>query len=422
MYNTGLIMSDRRYRVLFLATHAAQYASPVYRKMARDPRLDILVAYCSLQGAKSEEVDPEFGREVKWDVPLLDGYPWTHVRNRSLRPGLGRFFGLFNPGVWKLIRKGRFDAVVFYTGYRYASFWIALAAAKLSGSKLLLGTDATTVQLRVGGRLKLWLKPRVLSRIYRLADAAYSASLAGKEYLQSLGVPASRIGIVPLVVDNDWWLARAKEADRSAVRASWHVPESAVVILFCGKLQPWKRPQDLIDAFARANVAASYLVLAGDGPMMGDLEALAAKLGVSDRVRFLGFQNQTQMPGNYCAADLFALPSEYDACPAVVCEAMLCGLPVVISSEIRGRLELIVPGETGYVFPCADVNALTEILLNMLANRSRLPTMGAAARQMMDTCSPATNVADFLRLMDTAFSAKTPGDLTASARQPAPKG
>jgi glycosyltransferase involved in cell wall biosynthesis len=414
-------MGERRYRVLFVASHAVQYASPIFRLMARHPRLDLQVAYCSLQGARAGDVDTEFGREVKWDVPLLDGYQWTEVRNYSLRPGLGRFFGLINPGLWSLIRKGRFDAVTAWTGYRYASFWFALPVAKLSGAKFIFGTDATTIQLRVGGRMKLWLKPYILSRIYRFADVAYSGSLAGKEYLQTLGVPADHIGVVPLVVDNDWWLARAAETDRVAVRASWGVPQSSVVVFCSAKLQPWKRPQDLIEAFARANVPNSYLVFAGDGPMSASLEAQAAKLGIRDGVLFLGFQNQTQMPGNYCAADLFVLTSEYDACPAVVCEAMLCGLPVVISSEIRGRLELIDPGETGYVFPCADVNALADILRTTLANPRRLSAMGASARRMMDTCSPATNIADFLRLLDTAFGEGSTDKLAAGARPPLQK-
>ncbi len=411
-------MSERRYRVLLISSHVVQYAAPVFRRMALHPRLDIRVAYCSLQGAEGGSVDPEFGREVKWDVPLLDGYPWTHVRNRSLRPGLGRFFGLFNPGLWSLIRTGRFDAVIPYTGYRSVDFWIALAAAKLSGAKVIFGTDATTIQLRDGSPVKLWFKPRILRRIYRLADATYGGSIAGKEYLQTLGVPSGRIGIVPLVVDNDWWLARAANVDRAGIRKRWGVPESSVVVICCAKLQPWKRPQDLIEAFARANVSGSHLVLAGDGPLSGALEAQATQLGVRDRVHFLGFQNQSEMPGNYCAANLFVLPSEYDACPAAVCEAMLCGLPVIISSEIRGRLELIDPGETGYVFPCADVNALSQILQVALTNPQRLALMGAAARRKMDTCSPDTNVAGFVRLLDSTFAGEPSVNLTPGARSP----
>ncbi|HYL85165.1 MAG TPA: glycosyltransferase family 1 protein, partial [Candidatus Angelobacter sp.] len=64
-------MPDRRYRALVLATHVVQYASPLYRSLAADPRLDTLVAYCSLQGAEAG-FDPEFGVQIQWDVPLLD--------------------------------------------------------------------------------------------------------------------------------------------------------------------------------------------------------------------------------------------------------------------------------------------------------------------------------------------------------------
>ena len=258
-------MPDRRYKLLLISTHAVQYASPVFRVMAQHPRLAIEVAYCSLQGAEGG-VDPEFGRQVKWDVPLLDGYPWKEVPNRSLRPGFGRFFGFVNTGLWRMIRNGHYDAVVIYTGYRYASFWIALAAAKLSSAKVIFGTDASSIQPRDGARWKLWLKPRILSRIYRFADSAFAASLAGKEYLMSLGLPEKKIGIVPLVVDNDWWLARANDVDRAAVRAKWGVPESAAVVICAAKLQPWKRPQDVLRAFARAAVPDSHLVFRGRWP------------------------------------------------------------------------------------------------------------------------------------------------------------
>ena len=78
----------RKYRVLLIASHPIQYAAPLYRLMAKHPQLDILVAYCSLQGAE-KGVDPGFGVEVAWDVPLLEGYPWVHVPNRSPRPGIG---------------------------------------------------------------------------------------------------------------------------------------------------------------------------------------------------------------------------------------------------------------------------------------------------------------------------------------------
>jgi len=65
---------NRRYRVLIVATHAVQYSAPIYRQMARHPELDMEVAYCSLRGAESG-LDPDFGKEVKWDVPCSTGIP-----------------------------------------------------------------------------------------------------------------------------------------------------------------------------------------------------------------------------------------------------------------------------------------------------------------------------------------------------------
>lgn len=401
----AMLASALRYRVLVVATHPVQYASPVFREMARHPQLDVTVAYCSLQGAEAG-VDPEFGTEVKWDVPLLDGYAWTPLPNWALRPGLGRFFGLINPSLWSTIRKDRFDAVLFLTGYVYSSFWIGLFAAKCSGIPVFFGTDATTIDPMKGAKWKRWVKSIILPHIYARADTAFAASAATQAYLESLGVPPDRVAIMPLVVDNQWWVERAAAADPATVRARWGVPAETAVVLFCAKLQPWKRPADLLEAFAKAAIPSSHLVFAGEGPLKTRLQETASRLGISDRVRFLGFVNQTQLPEIYSAADLFVLPSQYDACPAVVCETMLCGTPAIISDEIRGRFDLVLHGETGFIFPCGNVDALASTLEKALTDRERLARLGRAARKQMENCSPATNVASFVAALDR-LAAKT---------------
>jgi glycosyltransferase involved in cell wall biosynthesis len=384
-------MTQRPLRVLLIGTHPVQYSSPMFRLYAKDPRLEIQVAYCSLQGAEAE-FDRDFGVEVKWDVPLLEGYPWVAVPNRSWSPGLGRFFGLFNPGIWSLIRSGSFDAVVFYTGYAYSTFWMGIAAAKLSGVPILFGTDATSLQPRDAKRWKLPIKRFLLPKIFRLADIVIIPSKAGRQFILSMGISDSRIVLTPFVVDNTWWNERASEVDRSAVRREWGVPEDAPVVLFCAKLQPWKRPGDVLNAFAKANVERAYLVFAGDGPMRASLEAAAKSLGIAERTLFLGFVNQTGLPSVYRSADLFVLPSEYDPCPAVVCEAMLCGCPVVLSDEIRGRFDIVEDGETGFIFPCGNVDVLARILADMLSERAKLAELSRNAVTRMETWSPRENV------------------------------
>lgn len=379
---TSPAATTRKYRVLLLTTHVIQYASPVYRLFSQDPRVDLLVAYCSLQGAEAG-FDPEFGVDVQWDVPLLDGYRWVHVPNRSLRPGLGRFFGLWNPGLWKLVRSGNFDAVVIYTGYMIASFWLTVLAAKSKGVPVVIASDMTTLQPRDGKRWKAWIKPFLLPRVFGVADMVLVYAKAAQELAVRMRVPRERITLLQSWGDKESWLARARKPGRAAVRAAWGIPVDAPVVFYCAKLQQWKRPLDLLRAFAKAAVAGAYLVYAGEGPQRGELEAEARALGVNERVRVLGFVNLSQLPGLYHASDLFVLPSAYDPCPLVVLEAMWTDLPVVLSDAVLGRLDMINPGKSGYIYPCGDVDALAAILRNTLGNRGLLDDLKAGVHQQM---------------------------------------
>jgi glycosyltransferase involved in cell wall biosynthesis len=394
-------VGQRKYKVLLISSHPVQYASPLFRQMAQHPRLDIQVAYCSLQGAEAG-VDPEFGVEVKWDIPLLEGYPWVHVPNRSPRPGLGRFFGLINPGLWKLVTRGDYDAVVLYTGYLYASFWIAVAAAKLRRVPILFGTDAVDLVPLDGQKWKVGVKRFLWPRLFRLASVVNVPSTGSVALMKSLGIPDERLVLTPYVVDNDWWTREAKTVDRGAVRHALGIPEAAPVVLFCAKLQPWKRPLDLLQAFAKANVPGSHLVYAGEGPLRRELESGAISLGLAERVHFLGFTNQSQLPAVYRASDLLVLPSKYDAFGVVVNEAMLCGCSAVVSDRVGAGRDLISAGENGYIFPFGDVGALAAILREVLPDRSRIGKLGSAARDRMRNWSPREHIEAFVHGVNQA--------------------
>jgi len=384
-------MMTRLPRLLLVSTHPVQYATPIFRLLAKDPRVEIQVAYCSMQGAE-EHVDPGFGVPVKWDIPLLDGYPWVLVPNRSPAPRLETFFGLFNPGIWRLVSTGSFDAVVLYVGYSYATFWMALAAAKWNRVPVLFGTDAHELAVQSGKIWKSRMKECLWPRLFRLADVVIAPSTGTYRLMQSLGVSETHLMLAPYCVDNEWWIERSRNVDRAAVRSSWNVPNDAAVILFCAKLQPWKRPQDLLRAFAKLPVPDAYLVFAGEGKLKSVLESEAETLGILSRVRFLGFVNQTGLPEIYCASDVLVLPSGYEPFGVVVNEAMLCRCPVVVSDRVGAKFDLIREGETGYVFNCGDVDALAQTLNGALGDRRRLRRMGEAARERMASWSTAEYV------------------------------
>lgn len=391
--------STRRYRVLLVCSHPVQYMAPVLRRMAQHPQVDIQVAYCDLGGAEPA-LDPDFGREVMWDIPLLDGYEWLQVPNRAIRPGSGRFFGLVNPGLWKMVRGGNYDAVAVFTGYVCASFWIVLAAAKASGIPILFGTDAHELVSPDDRQWKLRVKKWLWPGLFRLADIVIVPSSGSVRLMRSLGIPSDRIALTPYSVDNEWWSQRSANADRSATRAAWNIPDSAAVVLFCAKLQPWKRPHDLLHAFARANVSDAYLVYAGEGRLRLDLEAETRSLGICDRVRFIGFVNQSRLPAVYSASDLLVLPSQHEPFGVVVNEAMLCGCATAVSDHVGARFDLIRHGQTGFIFPAGDVDALAAVLREALEDRDRLRQISEAARQQMKNWSPTQNIEAMVRAIE----------------------
>lgn len=403
-------MPNGRYRSLLVASHPVQYAAPLFRQMAQHPKLDIEVAYCSLQGAEQAR-DSEFGVEFKWDIPLLEGYPWVKIDNKSPWPGLGRFFGLINPGLWQLIASGGYDVVVIYTGYMYLSFWIALVAAKFHRRVLIFGTDGHEVGSKEGKRWKTKVKRVFWPRLFGLADVVLIASSRGAAMMQALGISSERVALTPSVVDNDWWIKEAEKVDRAAVRIGWGVPPEGSVVLFSGKLQPWKCPSDILRAFAQANVPNAHLVCAGDGPLRRELESQAASLGVADRVHFLGFLNQSQLPAVYRASDVLVLASSYETFGLVVNEAMLCRCPAIVSDRVGASDDLVLPGRTGHTFPWGDVNTLAALLRELLPDGERLRRMGEAARNRMETWSPRESIEGIVEAFEKGVCLKSSGAL-----------
>jgi glycosyltransferase involved in cell wall biosynthesis len=194
-------------------------------------------------------------------------------------------------------------------------------------------------------------------------------------------------------VDNDWWTAEAGCVDRARVRAGLGLNPNDEVILFCAKLQPWKRPLDVLRAFASASIPRSILVFAGDGTLRASIESEAAALGLRDRVRMLGFVNQSQLPAVYRACDVMVIASDYEPFGLVVNEAMLCGCVVVASDKVGAVRDLIFPGGTGFVYPCGDSQALAATLRSAFAERSILAQIRQAAHNRIRQWSPRGSAA-----------------------------
>ncbi|HWQ52579.1 MAG TPA: glycosyltransferase family 4 protein [Bryobacteraceae bacterium] len=325
--------------------------------------------------------DPEFGMELSWDIPLLDGYRHSFLNNWNRNPDPNRFSGVLNPGVLRILRG--FDAVWVH-GWSHATDWIAFAGAFLGGTPVLLRGESNG--LREPHGLRGVAKRLILGRLLRSSACLLAAGTRNAAFYRSYGIPPDRIFDAPYTVDNDFFIARAKELHpcRAALRDREGIAPDLPVVLFCGKLVERKRPMDLLRAFASASAQApASLVFIGTGEQQPALERFVAEHHVTN-VHFLGFRNQAEISACYALADLFVLPSTNEPWGLVVNEAMCFGLPVIVSDMVGAAPDLVHEGVNGYVFPAGDVENLSARLLSVLSDENLRQQMSRRSLEIVE--------------------------------------
>lgn len=266
----------------------------------------------------------------------------------------------------------RADLVHAHLGEDIAVVPIALAAARRYRVPLVLTvhsslTHTLTVSGPRSGALKViggwWERAGV-----RQASAVITLTSRLARLLTAAGIPDARVHVIPSGVRSALFDA-AKTRDR---------PEpSAPHALFLGRLHRQKGVDLLLRAFTE--VPCGTLDLAGDGPERAQLEQLAAELGLTDRVRFLGFVPHDSVPDLLHEADVLVLPSEYEELGTAIVEAMYSGLPVV-ATRTGGVPELVAHGVNGLLVPPSDAIALAGALRRMLADRDLARRFGERGR------------------------------------------
>lgn len=218
---------------------------------------------------------------------------------------------------------------------------------------------------------------------------------ASRSIISHLLVPPERVVTLPNVVD----VARIEKlCDANGPRGP---NTDAFVFVHAGRCVPQKNQSMLLDAYAQAGIPRSELWILGVGPLREKLIARAKKLGISDRVKWMGFQAD---PYSYFRqADCFVLSSRYEGLPNVVIEAMLCGLPVISTDCPYGPADLIDNGKTGILTPPQDTNSLAQAMRRMAENSSEAKQMGAAAeRRIRERFAPERIVCQYVDLFERA--------------------
>jgi D-inositol-3-phosphate glycosyltransferase len=194
------------------------------------------------------------------------------------------------------------------------------------------------------------LRLEMEQRLIHDADRIIAATAEERtQMMRYCGAMAHQVQVIPCGVDLKLFVPQ----DRQQARMQLGLGQDVPVLLFAGRLDPFKGPDLLLHAASIMKEEAQIVIvggkLAGDKALQ-QLQALAEELAISHRVKFLGARRQQEMPFIYSAADVTVVPSYHESFGLVAVESLACGIPVVATRA--GGLTIIVRhGETGYLVP-----------------------------------------------------------------------
>jgi len=376
-------------RFIFLLTHPIQYFSPLFQLMAKDDEIDLLVLYCSDENVKGH-IDKGFGVEVKWDIPLLEGYNYKFLKNNSWKPSIfNGFFGLINFEIFKALKNERGSYLVIH-GWAYASNLLAVIAAKLSGVKICLRAENPLNQELLKSKHILFLRKFFFKYFFfRLFNYFFYIGNQNKKLYEYYGAIKEKLVFTPYAVDNNSFRVEyEKYKDKKPeLRKELGLPIDKIIILTSGKYIYKKRPMDLLKAYKELYSNTAALIFLGDGELKDDMQNYISKNELKD-VYLTGFKNQSEVGKYFAAADIFVLPSGAgETWGLVVNEAMNFALPVIVSDLPGSGYDLVIENENGFMYRSGETAILKKKLETLITDDQVRQSFGKRSLHIIDNNS-----------------------------------
>lgn len=390
-----LLDSGKRPKTKFVAmiSHPIQHYAPLFRELNRLDQFDVHVVYlCDL--GTGDDLDHGFGVNVKWDVPLLDGYSHSFLR-KNFKPKTFGFWEMSSANVFAELNSLAPD-VIWLHGYSQKFIWDTLYWAKGRATTIHFADSELLHERRWYNRA---IKQVLLRGFFSQCDLFMSVGDNNEAYYRHYGVPEHKMfrGACPVDVTR-LDAARRSESDGNiqALRNSLNIPQNAFVVLFSGKLVDYKRPLDLVRAMPELP-ANTWLLFLGEGEQREPINQLADQLNVLDRVIITGFVNQSKVHRYMMLADILAVTSERDAHPLVVTEGLVFGLPIVASDRVGcvGDTDTAQPDKNALVYPVANISKLVYSITRLISDENLFERMSQHS-SMMATSQSAESVANLI--------------------------
>ena len=289
--------------------------------------------------------------------------------------------------VLKVLNKENPD-IIYVGGYSYSAYWVAVIWGKVFRKVIISEINSNEVD-----RKRKYLKELVKKSFVRMSDVVVTYGAKSKEYLKLLGVNENKIVIKPNVTGDDYF-----NKDKRFLPSTLNHKNN---ILYVCRLSKEKNIDTLIKAFHMAyrNISSNKfaLVIVGDGPEEEYLKELVKNLKL-ENVKFIGFVGKEDISSYYVDSKVFVLPSKSEPWGLVVNEAMMCGLPVVVSSHCGCSLDLV--DGNGYVFKPNNTNSLSSILESYMRNDNDISAQRELSLSIISQYTPDIAASKLVGIFD----------------------
>jgi glycosyltransferase involved in cell wall biosynthesis len=349
-------------RIAILSSHPIQYNAPLFALLAKEPEIELMVFFTWGEQSMGAKFDPDFGKTIEWDIPLLEGYAYTFIQNTSKDPGSHHFKGIINPTLNQEIERWGAD-IVWVWGWAFDSHLKAMRFFKGKIPVWFRG-DSTLLDEPKGFSIKKLARRLFLKWVYRHVDKAFYVGTHNRAYYRKHGLKELQLVYAPHAIDNERFSDPTEE--KSSMAAQWRLQlgckESDTVLLFAGKMEQKKNPNFLIELSKKIVQKNIKFLMVGNGLLENKLKEQSEN---DPRFVFLDFQNQSQMPILYRLANFFILPSigPGETWGLGINEALASGTPVIASEMCGGCIDLIHENN-GMIFnPKKDILQVKDFIL-----------------------------------------------------------
>lgn len=363
-------------RLAIITTHPIQYNAPLFQLLEKRNHIKIKVFYTWGEKVLQEKYDPGFGKNIQWDIPLLDGYEYEFAKNVAKNPGSDHFKGIDNPSLIGSIKKWNADAVLIY-GWSFKSHLKVLRYFHVKIPVFFRG-DSTLIGR--SNNLKNKLKTIFLKWVYSHVDRALYVGTKNKEYFLENGMKQDQLVFCPHAIDNARFM---EDNEYSKKAAEWktclNVPLLSTGFLYAGKIDENKNVRLLLETFIKVP-GNNYLIVAGNGQLENELKN---NFSCYQNIYFLPFQNQQVMPVLYRMADVFVLPSKSETWGLGINEAMACERALLVSNSCGAATDLVKEGVNGFTFQSGNAKNLGDKMVALTKQKNDLKKMGEASLQII---------------------------------------